>query len=99
MEFYPDFATKAAVLCVRIAKNHPLPDGNKRVAFVCMVEFCLVNGFDWMPPPGDEDGEASTQVILDVAAGPGDDQAVAELGGWIRARIGLHSDSDREGAG
>jgi hypothetical protein len=31
-EFYPDFIDKAAVLVVRLAKNHPLPDGNKRAA-------------------------------------------------------------------
>ena len=31
-EFYPDFIDKAAVLVVRLAKNHPLPDGNKRSA-------------------------------------------------------------------
>jgi len=31
-DFYPDFVDKAAVLIVRLAKNHPLPDGNKRVA-------------------------------------------------------------------
>jgi death-on-curing protein len=29
-EFYADFIDKAAVLLVRLAKNHPLPDGNKR---------------------------------------------------------------------
>jgi death-on-curing protein len=29
-EFYPDFTDKAAVLLVRLAKNHPLPDGNQR---------------------------------------------------------------------
>jgi death on curing protein len=33
-EFYPDFVDKAAVLIVRLAKNHPLPDGNKRAAWV-----------------------------------------------------------------
>ena len=27
-DFYPSLAEKAAVLCVRIARNHPLPDGN-----------------------------------------------------------------------
>ena len=32
VEFYPDMIDKAAVLCVRLARNHPLPDGNKRVA-------------------------------------------------------------------
>jgi death on curing protein len=31
-ELYPDFVDKAAVLVVRLAKNHPLPDGNKRAA-------------------------------------------------------------------
>ncbi len=29
-DFYPDFVDKAAVLLVRLARNHPLPDGNKR---------------------------------------------------------------------
>jgi death-on-curing protein len=29
---YPEFAQKAALLCARLARNHPLPDGNKRAA-------------------------------------------------------------------
>ncbi|MDZ7733139.1 MAG: Fic family protein [Acidimicrobiia bacterium] len=29
-DFYPDPYDKAAVLCCRLAWNHPLPDGNKR---------------------------------------------------------------------
>ena len=32
-DFYPDLGQKAAVLTVRIAMNHPLPDGNKRLAW------------------------------------------------------------------
>lgn len=32
-DFYPDFTTKAAVLVVRLARNHPLTDGNKRLAW------------------------------------------------------------------
>ncbi len=32
VEFYPDVVDKAAVLCARLARNHPLPDGNKRIA-------------------------------------------------------------------
>ncbi len=86
VEFYPDLVTKAAILCTRLVKNHPLPDGNKRVGFVCMIEFCLRNGLTWTPPPGDEDGEASAAIILDLAAGPGDDEAVANLARWISAR-------------
>lgn len=31
-DLYPDFVDKSAVLVVRLAKNHPLPDGNKRAA-------------------------------------------------------------------
>lgn len=94
VEFYPDLAVKAAVLCTRLVKNHPLPDGNKRVAFVCMIDFCLRNGLDWTPPPDDEDGEASAQVILELAAGPGDEPAIAGLAVWIRERTGLQADSD-----
>ena len=86
VEFYPGLATKAAVLCTRIVKNHPLPDGNKRVGFVCMIEFCLRNGLTWTPPPGDEDGEASAQVILDLAAGKGDEASIARLVEWIQER-------------
>ena len=86
IEFYPDLAIKAAVLCTRLVKNHPLPDGNKRVGFVCMIEFCLRNGLTWTPPPGDEDGEVSAQMILELAAGRGDEEAITALADWIRDR-------------
>ena len=86
VEFYPDLIVKAAVLCTRIVKNHPLPDGNKRVGFVSMIEFCLRNGLTWTSPPGDEDGEASARVILELAAGSGDEDAVGALAEWIRER-------------
>jgi death-on-curing protein len=86
VEFYPDLIMKAAVLCTRIVKNHLLPDGNKRVGFVSMIEFCLRNGLTWTPPPGDEDGEVSARVILELAAGPGDEDAVGALAEWIRER-------------
>ena len=38
-QFYQGFEAKAAVLCVRIAKNHPLLDGNKRLAWMCLRMF------------------------------------------------------------
>ncbi|NQV07418.1 Fic family protein [bacterium] len=91
VEVYPDLATKAAVLCVRLVKNHPLVDGNKRAGFVAMVEFLLRNGSVWTPPPGDTDGEASAQVILDVAAGPGDEDTIVRVAAWIGKRIGAQS--------
>ena len=36
-EFYPDLVDKAAVLVCRLTKNHPLPDGNKRAAWVSLT--------------------------------------------------------------
>ena len=35
-DLYPDFVDKAAVLIVRLAQNHPLPDGSKRAAWVSL---------------------------------------------------------------
>ena len=39
VEFYPDLASKTAVLAARLINNHPLPDGNKRVGYLCALEF------------------------------------------------------------
>ncbi|ADB53776.1 type II toxin-antitoxin system death-on-curing family toxin [Conexibacter woesei] len=44
VELYPELHKKAAILCSRIVRNHPLPDGNKRVGYVCMIEFIRRNG-------------------------------------------------------
>ena len=87
-EFYPDLAVKAAVLCAHLAKNHPLVDGNKRLAFVAMVEFVERNGWEWTPPTGD-DGEVTDLVIRRVAASPLDDTTIAELADWVRAHTGM----------
>jgi death on curing protein len=86
VEFYPAFPMKAAVLLVRLAKNHALPDGNKRTALTCMVRFCLRNGYDYIPPAGDDpDGEETFQRMRAIAAAPAEDLEVveAEAAGWI----------------
>jgi prophage maintenance system killer protein len=36
---YPALIEKAAVLVEHLARNHPLPDGNKRAAFLCVWLF------------------------------------------------------------
>lgn len=59
---------KAAVLCSRLINNHPLPDGNKRVGFMCTVEFVERNGFRWNPPPGDDPGGEETAKIIEAVA-------------------------------
>lgn len=43
VEFYPDPYDKAAVLTCRLAWNHPLPDGNKRAAWACLLLFVDLN--------------------------------------------------------
>ncbi|HET6683973.1 MAG TPA: Fic family protein [Gaiella sp.] len=65
-EAYPDFEIKAAILCWHLVKNHPLPDGNKRCAFLATIEFVERNGRSWVPAPGDPD--ETDQVIRAVAA-------------------------------
>lgn len=83
VEAYPDFVTKAAVLCWHLVKNHPLPDGNKRSAFLATVEFVERNGRRWMPAPGDPD-ETDT-VIRAVAS---NEITEADFREWIAARCG-----------
>lgn len=77
VEFYPDLIDKAAVLCVRLARNHPLPDGNKRVAYLALVEFLARNGVGWSPPSVDETAATIEQVAAGQIAEP-------QLGEWLR---------------
>ena len=83
IEAYPDFATKAAVLCWHLVKNHPLPDGNKRCAYLATVEFVERNGGTWIPAPGDPD--ETDQVIRGVAGG---EVSESEFRDWIAQRCG-----------
>lgn len=64
-EFYPDFIDKAAVLIVRLAKNHPLPDGNKRAAWVALRLFVEINDWTWNTTPTVDDAE---RAVLAIAA-------------------------------
>jgi death-on-curing protein len=51
------------VLTCRLAWNHPLPDGNKRAAWACLVVFIDLNGGRWEPDPPDVDeAEAATDA-------------------------------------
>lgn len=65
-DLYPDFVDKALVRMVRLAKNHPLPDGNKRVAWVAMRYFLMLNEWDWVDLPSIDDAE---EAVVAVASG------------------------------
>jgi death-on-curing protein len=78
VELYADLVDKAAVLCARLARNHPLPDGNKRVAYLAMLEFLARNDVDWAPPAVEE----TVATIEGVSAGTVSER---ELADWLRA--------------
>lgn len=78
-DLYPDLVAKAAVLAVRIAKNHPLPDGNKRLAWACLNLFCELNGAVLRV-----DIDDAVATMLGVAAGEIDQDRLAD---WIRDRL------------
>ena len=77
-EFYPDFVDKAAVLIVRLAKNHPLPDGNKRAAWASLRVFVALNRWTMDPYPSVDEAEAA---VLAIASGAWDEDATAN---WLR---------------
>jgi len=80
-DFYPDFIDKAAVLLVRLARNHPLPDGNKRAAWVSLRLFVEINEWTWDPTPNTDDAEAA---VLAVASGELDEATTAQ---WLRSHL------------
>jgi death-on-curing protein len=80
-DLYADFVEKAAVLVVRLVKNHPLPDGNKRAAWVSLRLFLDLNGWSWNHPPTVDDAE---RAVLAVAAG---DWGHGEMTEWLRGRL------------
>lgn len=76
---YPGLELKAAVLLEHLARNHPLPDGNKRVAFALMIRFLERNGRRW----GEPDLEDDAGNVRRVAAGEAE---LREIVAWIRRR-------------
>jgi death on curing protein len=76
---YPTLIEQAAVLLEHLARNHPLPDGNKRVAFLPMARFLDANGVDWGGPDVDTDAG----IVERVAAG---DASHEQVIAWIEGR-------------
>jgi len=77
-ELYQDVFSKAAVLGIRIAMNHPLPDGNKRLAWASTRVFLLINDIQI----GFAEDEA-VEVMLSIASGKVE---IEEFAGWLRSR-------------
>jgi death-on-curing protein len=79
---YPDQLTKAAALLHSLARNHPLVDGNKRLAWLATYVFCAKNGVELEP-----DDDAAYELVVAVASGSLDDvDRIAEsLASFVRA--------------
>jgi death on curing protein len=65
---YPDLMTKAAALLHSLARNHPLVDGNKRLAWLATYVCLAKNGVEL--DPSDDD---AYELVVAVAAGELDD--------------------------
>jgi death on curing protein len=79
-EAYPTLTLKAAALLHSLARNHPLVDGNKRLAWLATVVFLDLNGH--APDLGDD---AAFDLVMDVAAGGPDVDEIAD-----RLRVTAH---------
>ena len=65
---YPDLSAKAAALLHSLARNHPLVDGNTRLAWLATYVFLAKNGVTL--DPGDDE---AYDLVVAVAAGTIDD--------------------------
>jgi death-on-curing protein len=75
----PDLAALAATYGYGLARNHPYHDGNKRVAFLAMVTFLGLNGYDLVASEADV-----VAVVLELAAG---DLSEPVLAKWLRQHL------------
>jgi len=78
-EAFPTLIEKAAVLVERLTRNHPLPDGNKRCAFLSLERFLAANG----RPIHDADPDADVPMMERIAAGQ---TSQDEIAAWIEQR-------------
>jgi death-on-curing protein len=69
---YPTLPAKAAALMHSIARNHPLADGNKRLALLAAAVFLRMAGYDL-----DLTDEQAFELTMSVAEGDLDADALA----------------------
>lgn len=84
VEFHPGLVRKIAVLGYRLVRNHPFPDGNKRVAFLAMIEMAERNGACWNEQADDPDGDETVEMMLAAAAGTIDEPTFIA---WVEKRV------------
>ena len=78
-EAYPTLIEKAAVLVEHLARNHPLPDGNKRAAFLSVWLFMEQNDRPFVG----EDPDTDVPMMERIAAG---EVTQGEIEAWLEKR-------------
>lgn len=76
---YPTLIEKAAVLVEHLTRNHPLPDGNKRCAFLALDRFLAANG----KPIRNADPDVDVAMVEKIAAGEATPNAIIA---WLEHR-------------
>jgi death-on-curing protein len=77
-DFYEHPIQRAAVLASRIMRNHPLPDGNKRVALILMDLYLEQEGFQLKATAADLDRTLRAVAAREMA----EDEFVI----WLKAQ-------------
>lgn len=80
VDFYPELEQKAAILCSRLLRNHPLLDGNKRVAYLCMLEFLERNGVN-------TDAFATLETAEVIEAVAAREMTEEDFVVWVRTKL------------
>ena len=95
---YPEFAQKAALMCARLVRNHPLWDGNKRTATHAMFLLLHLSGYTLRPIVH----RAGTRIerlnleIVEMVLGVADSRlSFDELVDWFKDRVIPAEDRDR----
>ena len=74
-----DIAVLGAAYAFGLATSHPFRDGNKRIAFLTMVVFLGLNGFDFDAP--------EAEVVTMMVAAADHRASEADLTAWIRQHM------------
>jgi death-on-curing protein len=80
---YPDLLTKAAALLHSLARNHPLVDGNKRLAWLATYVFLAKNGLVL-----EADDDPAYELVVGIASGGIDE--VEEIAAALASFVAEH---------
>lgn len=78
---YPDLPTKAAAMFESLVRNHPLLDGNKRLAVVLTWTFLSVNGTELA-----YDEDDAYDFVIAAASGQ---LTLEDITAWIRGHTAI----------